>query len=276
MMHLWWHIWTSIIALSTMSQAIQRMPTIFFGHGSPMNAIEENSATQGWRDIVSSFPKPTAILSISAHWYVNGVRVTAMKSPETIHDFGGFPKALFDAQYPAPGNPRLAERIKNLLQPLNVTLDNSWGLDHGTWSVLIKAYPNADIPVLQLSIDKRQPPNFHYELGRKLIQLRDEGVLIMGSGNIIHNFGMIDWAPGPPQEWAVRFTNRVKDALANSRFSELINYLDMEQGIDAAPTPDHWLPLLYIIGCKREDDTISTANDIIQLGSLSMLCVIVN
>ena len=188
------------------------MPTIFLGHGNPMNAISRNSYTEGWAAIGRSVPRPRAILSISAHWYIPGCAVTANPAPRTIHDFGGFPKELYEVQYPAPGNPELARRVKDLLSPASAELDESWGLDHGTWSVLTHLFPNADIPVVQLSIDKRQPPEFHYDLGKRLGSLREEGVLIVGSGNLVHNLHAYAWGRRSvePYDWAVRFEEQAR------------------------------------------------------------------
>ncbi len=191
------------------------MPAIFFGHGNPMNAIGENVYGKKWRAIGRGLPKPKAVLAISAHWYVERTAVTAMERPRTIHDFGGFPRELFEMQYPAPGDPALARRIADLLRPLHVSLDDAWGLDHGTWSVLAHVFPDADVPVVQLSIDETQPPHFHYELGRRLAGLRDEGVLVIGSGNVVHNLHAYAWGrhPAEPFDWALRFEAQVRDLL---------------------------------------------------------------
>lgn len=253
-----------------------RMPAIFFGHGSPMNAVEENRYTATWRQLGLAVPRPRAILAISAHWTTDGTAVTAMSSPATIHDFGGFPQALFDIRYPAPGDPALAARIAALLQPLAVRLDQEWGLDHGTWSVLVKAFPDADIPVLQLSIDATRPAAYHYELGRRLAALRDEGILIIGSGNVVHNLRLLQRAGIAAPAWAVRFNDIVRDALQRKDFTVLIN--EASWGQDAhlsTPTIEHYLPLLYVIGTLRDDEDITIAVDGIELGAISMLTAVI-
>jgi 4,5-DOPA dioxygenase extradiol len=258
-------------------QKAQRMPAVFFGHGSPMNTLEQNRYTEAWRKIGKSVPRPTAILAVSAHWYIPGTAVTAMETPETIHDFGGFPQALFEFQYPAPGRPALAQRVRKLLAPLAVRPDDSWGLDHGTWSVLAHAFPQADVPVVQLSIDATQPASFHYDLGRRLAPLRDEGVLIVGSGNVVHNLRMIKWdSAAPGYDWAVRFNDQVRDHLERRDHQPLVDYEKM--GGDArlsVPTPDHYLPLLYVIGLQDRNEPILLAVDGIQNASISMLTVVV-
>ena len=252
-----------------------RMPALFLGHGSPMNTIEINRNTAAWARIGRDYPRPKAILSISAHWYTRGTAVTAMAQPKTIHDFGGFPQALFDFQYPAADDAALAARARDLLAPLPVTLDTSeWGLDHGTWSVLAHVYPKADIPVVQLSIDGTQPPQFHYDLGRKLAPLRDEGILIFGSGNIVHNLGVMRRSAGARDggyDWAERFNTFARDALAARRDQALIDFAS--QGADAQqsiPTPEHYLPLLYVLGAGG-NDTVTIENDGLEMGSISML-----
>ncbi len=252
------------------------MPVVFFGHGNPMYAIEPNAYTAGWAQLAASFPRPKAILCISAHWYTQGTGITAMPVPRTIHDFGRFPQALFDVQYPAPGDPALAARIIDLLKPLDIVADTSWGLDHGTWSVLVHAFPNADIPVIQLSIDGTKPHSFHYELGQRLATLRDEGILIIGSGNIIHNLSLIKWqGDGAPFDWATSFNNAVRDHITRGEHPPLIDYETMgEPALLSIPTPDHYLPLLYILGAIRPTDTVSFPIDGIDMGSLSMLCVL--
>lgn len=251
------------------------MPAVFFGHGSPMNALARNRYTDAWRHVGESVPKPRAILAVSAHWTTRGTAVTAMKRPRTIHDFGGFPKALFEVEYPAPGDPQLAARVRALLAPTEVRLDQSWGLDHGTWSVLVHAFPNADVPVVQLSLDATQPPSFHYDLAIRLAPLRDEGVLIVGSGNVVHNLGRMQWADGaPPYDWAVRFNETVRDHLLGHRHKALT---DMQAlGGDAhlsIPTPEHYLPLLYCIAQQGPEDTLSFPVDGIEYGAIGMLTV---
>src|SRR5712691_8205639 len=201
-----------------------RMPVVFFGHGSPMNTLDRNQYTESWRRLGGSIRKPTAILCVSAHWYTEGTAVTAMDRPKTIHDFYGFPQALFDVQYPAPGDAKLAARVRELLAPAKVALDQSWGLDHGTWSVLKHAFPHADVPVVQLAIDATQLASIHYALGAHLAPLRDEGVLIIGSGNVVHNLRTIGWDGGEPHDWAVRFNDYVRNAIAAGQYDRLIEY----------------------------------------------------
>jgi 4,5-DOPA dioxygenase extradiol len=252
------------------------MPAIFLGHGNPMNAISTNVYTDAWTAIGKSIPRPKAILCVSAHWYIPGCAVTVDANPRTIHDFGGFPRELFAVEYPAPGSPELAHRVKELLSPMPVELDENWGLDHGTWSVLTHVYPNADIPVVQLSIDERQPPMFHYELGKKLAALRKEGILITGSGNIVHNLRKLVWHDfnAKPYDWAVRFEEKVLELIVKGDNAKVADYENL--GCDAMlsiPTPDHYLPLLYILGLRRENDPISFPTQGIEGGSLSMLSV---
>jgi len=253
------------------------MPAVFFGHGSPMNALEHNQYTETWRRLSESAPKPKAILSVSAHWYTRGTAVTAMEKPRTIHDFGGFPQELFEVQYTAPGDPRLAARVRDLLAPVEVTLDNSWGLDHGTWSVLVHAFPHADVPVVQLSIDGTKPPRFHYELAQKLAPLRDEGVLIVGSGNVVHNLGRIQWGKdAKPYDWAVRFNDKVRGYLAARDHGPLIDYAILgEDARLSVPTPEHYLPLLYVIALQSDREGISLPIDGIEYGSIGMLTAVV-
>ena len=252
------------------------MPAIFFGHGNPMNAIIKNAYTEGWAFIGNSIPRPKAILAVSAHWYLPATAVTAGLRPRTIHDFGGFPPELYKVQYPAPGSPELARRVQELLAPVPVGLDESWGLDHGTWSVLRHVFPNADIPVAQLSIDEMQPPQFHHDLGRRLAPLRDEGVLIIGSGNIVHNLHTYAWGRHgvDPFDWAVRFEGHARELLLKGEDAPLIAYESL--GRDAMlsiPTPEHYLPLLYVIGLRREGDPVSFPVEGVDGGSVSMLTV---
>ena len=253
-----------------------RMPTIFFGHGNPMNAVMKNSYTEAWATVGSSVPRPKAILCVSAHWYIPGVAVTAMSSPRTIHDFGGFPQELYAVQYPAPGSPGLAQRVSELLAPLPVLLNQDWGLDHGTWSVLCHVFPDADIPVVQLSIDETRPPEFHYQLGKQLQPLRDEGVLVIGSGNIIHNLHTYAWGKHEvePFDWAVRFETLARQVLLRGDDAILVDYESLgSDGMLAAPTPDHYLPLLFVLGLRRENDTVSFPVEGFDGGSISMLSV---
>jgi 4,5-DOPA dioxygenase extradiol len=253
-----------------------KMPAIFFGHGNPLNALQENAYTQGWEAIGKSIPMPRAIVAISAHWYTRGTYVTGMSTPRTIHDFGGFPEALYEVQYPAPGDPVLARQLQTLLRPLEVGLDVEWGLDHGTWSVLCHAFPLADIPVVQLSIDRTQPPAFHYKLGRELAALRHDGVLVMGSGNLVHNLHTYAWGRHPvePFEWALRFEARARELILAADHGPLINYESL--GPDArlsVPTPEHYLPLLYVLGLQAGGEAVSFPVQGIEGGSVSMLTV---
>lgn len=252
------------------------LPAIFFGHGNPMNALAENAYTAAWRRFGIDTPRPKAILSISAHWFVPGTGVTVSTSPRTIHDFGGFPRELYRVQYPAPGDPELARRVRKLLDPLPVQLDTSWGLDHGTWSVLRHVYPQADVPVVQLSIDEASPPAFHFEVGRKLAPLRDEGILIVGSGNLVHNLHAYAWGRhvAEPYEWAIRFEERVKELMLADENGPLIAYEHL--GRDAMlsiPTPDHYLPLLYVLGTRQPGEQITFPVEGVDGGSISMLSV---
>jgi 4,5-DOPA dioxygenase extradiol len=253
-----------------------RMPAIFFGHGNPMNAIQENDYTTAWRNIGKSIRRPKAILSISAHWYLPAMLVTTMDRPRTIHDFGGFPRELYEFSYSAPGDPQLAARVARLLAPMEVGGDQHWGLDHGTWSVLCHMYPDADVPVVQLSIDETQPAQFHYEIGKRLAPLRDEGVLVLGSGNLVHNLHTYAWGRHPvePFDWAVRFEKQARELLLAGNDGPLIAYETL--GRDAmlsAPTPDHYLPLLYVMGTRRENDRVTFPVEGIDGGSVSMLTV---
>jgi 4,5-DOPA dioxygenase extradiol len=253
------------------------MPAIFFGHGNPMNALLDNDYTRDWSKIGKTIPRPKAILSVSAHWYFPAtVAVTVAANPRTIHDFGGFPRELYEIEYPAPGSPELASRVREILAPLAVGLDEHWGLDHGTWSVLCHVFPEADIPIVQFSIDESQPPEFHYEIGKRLALLRDEGILIMGSGNLVHNLHAYAWGRQAvePFEWAVRFEKQAREFLQEGTPAPLINYEKL--GRDARlsiPTPDHYLPLLYVVGARLEGDEVSFPVEGVDGGSVSMLTV---
>lgn len=252
------------------------MPAIFFGHGNPMNALQSNAWTKAWASIGDGVPKPKSIVCVSAHWYLSATLVTAQERPRTIHDFGGFPRELYEVKYPAPGDPELANHVMDLLAPVSVGLDNRWGLDHGTWSVLCHVFPQADVPVIQLSIDETQPAEFHYELAKRLSSLRDEGVLIIGSGNLVHNLHAYAWGRQQvePLDWAVRFEERARDLLRAGTHDPLIAYETLgRDAILSIPTPDHYLPLLYVIALKREDEPISFPVDGFDRGSVSMLCV---
>jgi 4,5-DOPA dioxygenase extradiol len=251
-------------------------PAIFFGHGNPLNAITKNEYSEGWATIGRSLPRPKGIVSISAHWYIPQSAVTVAPTPRTIHDFGGFPEELYDVNYPAPGDPKLAWRVRELLSPLRVELDESWGLDHGTWAVLMHVFPKADIPVVQLSIDERQPPEYHYEAGKKLAALREEGILVIGSGNLVHNLHTYAWGRQgvKPFDWAVRFETRAKEFMIRGEDSKLVAYEKLGQdAMLSAPTPDHYLPLLYILGLRRPEDQVSFPVEGVDGGSVSMLAV---
>jgi len=258
---------------------MSRFPAIFFGHGNPMNAIEDNAYSRAWSEIGRTLPKPKAILCVSAHWYLPGTLVTAVERPRTIHDFGGFPRPLYEVQYPAPGDLALCRRVQELT---GAQLDDQWGLDHGTWSVLVHVFPNADVPVVQLSIDETQPAEAHYETGRKLAALRDEEILVIGSGNLVHNLHTFSWGRHPgqlstqtePFDWAVRFEKNARDWMLSHDHAPLIDYEEL--GRDAmlsAPTPDHYLPLLYILGASTPDDRVSFPVEGVDGGSVSMLSV---
>lgn len=252
------------------------MPAIFFGHGNPMNALQENTHTDAWVEIGKSILRPKAVLCVSAHWYLPGIAVTSMPAPRTIHDFGGFPRELYQVQYPAPGSPELAAQVKNLLAPLPVQLDQSWGLDHGTWSVLCHVFPEADIPVVQLSIDETRAPDFHYGVGKRLAPLRDEGILIIGSGNIVHNLHTYAWGRHElkPFDWAVRFEKLAREMLLQGDDAPLLGYESLgRDALLAAPTPDHYLPLLYVIGLRRPGEQVTFPVEGFDGGSISMLTV---
>lgn len=253
----------------------KRMPALFVGHGSPMNAIENNEFSQAWKDAAKNLPEPTAILCISAHWETHGVQVTAMQPPRTIHDFGGFPRELFELNYPAPGSPELAERVKTLLSPLDCRLDQSWGLDHGTWSVLCRMYPAATIPVIQLSLDRTEDSGFHYDLGRRLRDLRNEGVLVIGSGNVVHNLRRMVWEDRA-FDWAVAFDARIKQWILDGDHDPIIHY--EKQGAEAelaVNSAEHYLPLLYILGIKEKEEPVNFFAEKIWGGSLSMRSLVV-
>ena len=269
---------TKLDQLYSLSQGFnssEKMPILFLGHGSPMNAIEENQFVEGFRNVGKTIPKPNAILCISAHWLTKGTKVTAMDLPPTIHDFGGFPKALFDVQYPAPGSPELAKETQQILSPIPVELDDSWGLDHGAWSVIKHLYPNADIPVIQMSIDYNQSMQYHFDLANKLQSLREKGILIIGSGNIIHNLRMVDFANMDKDnygyDWAIEVREKVNGFLLDGNYNPLIQYEKQSKAFQLAiPTPDHYIPLLYILGLKQKNEQLLLFNDKLVAGSLSM------
>jgi 4,5-DOPA dioxygenase extradiol len=254
------------------------MPILFVGHGSPMNAVEDNEFVQSWRETGKSMPKPTAILCVSAHWETRGTFVTTMAKPTTIHDFGGFPQKLYEVQYPAPGHPELAKQIKSIINKTDVGLDEKWGFDHGCWSVLNRMYPDADIPVVQLSLDYSKPAEYHYELARELSSLRKKGVLILGSGNMVHNLRLVDWnnldIPGIGYDWAIEANEKMKKLILSDDHKALIDYKSQGETFDLAiPTPEHFLPLLYVLALKEENEKVSFFNDKAVGGSLTMTSV---
>jgi 4,5-DOPA dioxygenase extradiol len=256
----------------------EQMPILFIGHGSPMNAIENNEYTEGWRSIATTIPKPEIILCISAHWETPGTHVTSMEKPRTIHDFGGFPPRLYEIQYPAPGSPGMAAETKRIIRQADVGLDHRWGLDHGCWSVVKHMYPEADIPVLQMSLDFRKPPEYHYELGKELAPLRSKGVLIIGSGNIVHNLGMVAWDKMDKAEygfdWAVEANEKMKRFILSDDHKSLIDYKAQGHSFSLAiPTPEHFLPLLYILALKNKGENVAIFNDKAVMGSLTMTSI---
>jgi 4,5-DOPA dioxygenase extradiol len=252
------------------------MPAIFVGHGNPLNALQQNDYTNAWHTIGKSLRKPRAILVVSAHWYIPGTFVTAMGQPRTIHDFGGFPAELYQIKYDAPGSFELATRVKQLLEPVSVGLDYNWGLDHGTWSVLCHIFPDADVPVVQLSIDETKPASFHYALAKQLTPLRDEDVLVIGSGNVVHNLHSYAWGRHPvePFDWAIRFEEELVAYLLAAEHSPIVNYETLgRDALLAVPTPEHYLPLIYIIALQQKGDEITFPVKGVDGGSISMLAV---
>jgi 4,5-DOPA dioxygenase extradiol len=253
----------------------EKMPVLFLGHGSPMNAIEENEFVAGFRSIALTIPKPNAILCVSAHWETKGTFVTGMEQPPTIHDFGGFPKALYKVQYPAPGSPELANLTQNLIKDTTICLDTKWGLDHGTWSVVKHLYPEADVPVIQMSLDYLQTPQYHYKLMKDLAPLRKKGVLIIGSGNMVHNLRMIAWdkfkSDNYAFDWAIEASEKMKKYILTGDHKQLINYRCHGKPFELAiPTPEHYLPLLYALALKEENEEVQLFNDKAVAGSLTM------
>ena len=253
----------------------EKMPLLFIGHGSPMNAVEENEFVAGWRKAAISLEKPDAVLCISAHWETRGTFVTAMEKPRTIHDFGGFPKVLYDIEYPAPGSPGLAADTKNIVKSAELGLDDKWGLDHGCWSVMKHLFPEADVPVVQMSLDYTRSPKEHYELAKELLSIRKKGILVVGSGNIVHNLGLVSWSKinetGFGYDWAMEANEKIKRSVLSGDHNPLINY--RQQGSEmnlAIPTPEHFLPLLYVLAMKQESDSIDVFNDKAVAGSLTM------
>lgn len=269
-------------SLNTLANSLERtenkMPVLFIGHGSPMNGIENNKYSQSWLKLAKEIPIPKAVLCISAHWLTKGTHVTAMEKPKTIHDFGGFPKALFDVQYPAHGDPILAADTKKIITSTNVGLDHDWGLDHGTWSVVRQMYPLANIPVLQLSIDYHQPAQYHYDLAKQLSSLRSKGVLIIGSGNMVHNLGMVDFSRLSDEDygfdWAIEMNQTFKTKILNRDHDSLINWQNMGTAAKLAiPTPDHYYPLIYTLALQEKNEPTVFFNDNTVGGSLTMTSV---
>ena len=255
-------------------QNTEKMPLLFLGHGSPMNAIEENEFVNGFRKVGSEIPTPAAILCISAHWETRGTQITAMENPPTIHDFGGFPQELYEVEYPAHGSPELAGGIKNLINKTAAELDYHWGLDHGAWSVIKHLYPEANIPVVQISLDYYQSPQYHYDLARDLAQLREKGILIIGSGNIVHNLGKLAWDKLNSiygYDWAIEASGKMKKFILEDDHPSLINYKTQGRSFQlSVPTPEHFLPLLYILALKDKNENVSFFNESRVAGSLDM------
>jgi 4,5-DOPA dioxygenase extradiol len=253
----------------------EKMPVLFMGHGSPMNAIEENEFVTGFRNVSKTLPNPTAILCVSAHWYTPGTKISSVEKPPTIHDFGGFPQELFEVQYPAPGEPALAQYTQELVGKEHAELDDKWGLDHGAWSVIKHLYPAANIPIIQMSIDYTKPPAYHFELAKQLSKLREKGVLIIGSGNIVHNLRMVDWPnfekDNHGYDWAIEARATVNQLLLDRNFQPLLDYEKLGSALKLAiPTPDHYLPLIYTAGLYQKNEDIQLFNDKLMAGSLSM------
>lgn len=262
----------------TLHEQERVMPVLFIGHGSPMNGIQDTEFSRRWTQMAKEIPTPTAVLVVSAHWFTRGTKITAMDFPKTIHDFGGFPKELFAVQYPAPGNPALARETAALVHSAHVELDHDWGLDHGTWTIIRHMYPKADIPVLQLSIDFTKGPQYHYELSKELQALRKKGVLIVGSGNMVHNLGLVAWDKlnddSYAYDWAANINEKFKALIAEGDHKPLINYTQLgRDAMLAIPTPEHYLPLMYTLGLKNATDTVSFFNDKAVGGSLTMTSV---
>ncbi len=268
----------SLVNLKTLAESLAEtdalMPVLFIGHGSPMNAIEENEYTLGWKQIAKKIERPKAILFVSAHWLTKGTFVSSVQHPETIHDFGGFPKELFDTQYPTDGDPNLANEIATMISEPKIQLDSSWGLDHGAWSVAKPMYPKADIPTLQLSIDYYQPGQYHYDLSKQLLALRKKGVLIIGSGNMVHNLGLVNFQKPGGEDWAVELNELFKTKINSGDHHALIEYEKLHKSIKLAiPTPDHYYPLLYTLALQQKNEAIEVFNDKTMMGSLSMTSI---
>lgn len=279
---------TGVIGMSTLSafknftdnlgEQEQLMPVLFIGHGSPMNGIEDNEFSQRWTQMAKEIPVPKAVLVVSAHWFTRGTHITAMDFPETIHDFGGFPQALFDVQYPAPGNAELAKETAAIIHTTDVGLAHDWGLDHGTWTVVRRMYPEANIPVLQLSIDYTKPPQYHFDLAKEIYALRKKGVLIIGSGNMVHNLRMVSWekinTPGFGFDWALKMNDTFKELISSGTHDKLIKYESLgREAMLSIPTPEHYLPLLYTLALQGKSDAVSFFNDKAVAGSLTMTSV---
>ena len=263
---------------SGLGEQEQVMPVLFIGHGSPMNGIEDTAFSRRWSQMAKEIPTPKAVLVVSAHWFTKGTKITAMDFPKTIHDFGGFPQELFDVQYPAPGNPVLAIETAELLHSAHVEFDHDWGLDHGAWTIIRHMYPEANIPVLQLSIDYTKGPQYHYDLAKELYALRKNGVLIIGSGNMVHNLRMVAWDrlndPEYAYDWAIQMNNKFKELIQAGNHKPLINYSSLgKEAMLAIPTPEHYLPLMYTLGLKNSQDDVSFFNDKAVGGSLTMTSV---
>jgi 4,5-DOPA dioxygenase extradiol len=273
---------TNLSSFNTFTSNLQKqeylMPVLFIGHGSPMNGIEDNEFSQRWTQMAKEIPTPAAVLVVSAHWFSKGTKVTAMDLPKTIHDFGGFPQELFDVRYKAPGNAILAKETASLIHSTAVELDHDWGLDHGTWTIVRHMYPDANVPVLQLSIDYTKGPQYHYDLAKELFDLRKKGVLIIGSGNMVHNLRMVAWdrinEPGYGFDWAIQINDKFKDLITTGNYKPLINYESLgREAMLAIPTPEHYLPLMYTLGLKGNKDKIAFFNDKAVAGSLTMTSV---
>ena len=264
---------TTIRKLKEAPETGTTMPVLFIGHGSPMNAIEDSEFSRAWVAVAGSLPRPKAVLCVSAHWQTDGTRVTAMEQPRTIYDFYGFPPELYEKRYPAPGSPDLARWTVDVLRNSHAELDSGWGLDHGAWAVLSRMYPKADVPVVQLSLDRRQPPAVHYELGRALRELRKKGVLILGSGNIVHNLREVVWED-TAYDWALEFDARIMDLILSGDHKAIVDYPKVGRSASlAVPTAEHYLPLLYILGTQDESDGVAFFADRVTLGSMSMRSV---
>jgi len=261
-----------LFAFADMMNNTEKYPVLFLGHGSPMNALEDNEFSRSWQQLGKDLPRPKAILCISAHWETKGSFVTAMANPKTIHDFGGFPQKLFDFEYPAPGSPEVANETKNTVKKTVLGMDQQWGLDHGCWSVITHLYPKADIPVVQLSLDYSRDAQYQYELAKELSSLRSKGILIIGSGNIVHNLGLIDWRnQDKGHDWAIAANSKIKKLITENNHKALIDFKSLGKEVQLAiPTPEHYLPLLYCLALRENNEKLSFFNDKTVMGSLSM------